>query len=394
MGGGRVIYTYFLLYDFQKKNFKKRGINLMSKSILRRDFVKYVGVGMGGLLLTSMLGCAQPEAPVAKEEKEDDEKISVKPKEVITWKMQATYPLETSVQMHGNRWAEEIEKLTEGRLKIEIYPPGAMAAVADTLTYLERGVFDCAVTYGGFYTGLIPETDLEIGLPMGHQSYDEIWDAYYNRGLGDIIREAYLEHNILHWICSADPYYHFNTNFPVRSLDDLKGKKIRALGIYGKYVERLGCSVVAIPGGELYMAMALGTIDGAIYGASGLMDIKFHEVVKYYTLPTAAHIGLSLVINKDSMEALPEDLRLIVENATPFILHDTSLQYITECRHSLYTAVNMGSVEICWLPEEELAKMRKLVAPLWDEIAAKSPRMARGVEILKQQMRDLGRPID
>ena len=47
-----------------------------------------------------------------------------------------------------------------------------------------------------------------------------------------------------------------------------------------------------------------------------------------------------------------------------------------------------------WLPEEEMAKMRALVKPIWDELAAKSPRMAKGVEIIKAQMRDLGRPMD
>ena len=51
-------------------------------------------------------------------------------------------------------------------------------------------------------------------------------------------------------------------------------------------------------------------------------------------------------------------------------------------------------MEISYLPEEEIAKMRTLVKPIWEEMAAKSPRMKKGVEILKQQMRDLGRPMD
>jgi TRAP-type C4-dicarboxylate transport system substrate-binding protein len=315
-------------------------------------------------------------------------------KKVITWKMQASYPLGTSVMMHGIQWAQYIEKLTDGRLKIEILPPGAMCAVQDIVTYLEKGVFDCAVSYGGFYTGLIPETDLEIGLPMGHQSWDEYWDAYWNRGLGDIIREAYAEHNIIHYPAAADCYYNFNTNFPVNSLSDLKGKKIRALGVYGKYVQALGGSAVVIPGGELYMAMKLGTIDGAIYGASGLQDVKFHEVVEYYTFPTAAQIALSMLINKNSMEKLPDDLRPLVEYGTRFILEDTSNRYITEVKESMNKSVNMGSVTKCYLPEEELAKMRKLVAPIWDELAAKTPRMKNGVDILKKQMEDVGRPIN
>jgi len=313
---------------------------------------------------------------------------------VITWKMQQTYPIASSVAMHGNEWAKVIEKMTSGRLKVEVLPPGAICEVKDTVTYLSKGVFDCSITYGGFYTGLIPETDLEIGLPQGHRTWDEVWDAMYNRGLGEVIQAAYDEHNIKWYPAAADCYYHFNTNFPVRSLDDLKGKKIRALGIFGKYVQRLGASVVVVPGAEMYMAMKLGTIDGAIYGATGLQDIKLHEVVKYYTLPTTTQIALSLLINKDSLKKLPPDLRVIVEEGSRYILQDTSNRYITECKGSLNKSVNMGSVEINWLSEEEMAKMRNLVKPLWDELAEKSPRMKKGVDILKQQMRDVGRPMD
>jgi len=315
-------------------------------------------------------------------------------KKVITWKMQASYPLGTTVMMHGVEWKKYIEKMTNGRLKIEILPPGAMCAVGDIVTYLEKGVFDCAVSYGGFYTGLIPETDLEIGLPMGHQAWDEYWDAYWNRGLGEIIREAYAEHNIVQYPCAAGCYYHFNTNFPVTKLSDLKGKKIRALGIYGKYVQALGGSAVVIPGGELYMAMKLGTIDGAIYDGSGLQDVKFHEVVDYYTFPTAAQIALSLLINKKSLDKLPPDLKAIVEYGTRFILEDSGNRYITQTKWSMNKSVNMGSVKKTWLLDEEQAKARKLVAPLWDELAAKSPRMKKGIDILKQQMRDVGRPMD
>ena len=313
---------------------------------------------------------------------------------VITWKMQASYPIGTSVMMHGVEWAKAVEKLTNGRLKVEILPPGAICDVKDIVNYLERGVFDCAISYGGFYTGLIPETDLEIGLPQGHRTWDEVWDAMYNRGLGDIIREAYLEHNIVWFPCAADCYYHFNTNFPVNKLEDLKGKKIRALGVYGKYVQALGASPTVVPGAEMYMAMKLGTIDGAIYGATGLQDVKLYEVVKYYTMPTAAQIALSLLINKNSLEKLPPDLKTIVEQGSRYILNDTSQRYLTECRSSLAKANNEGYTQLSELPESEVAKMRKLVKPIWDELAAKSPRMKKGVDILKKQVKDLGRPME
>jgi TRAP-type C4-dicarboxylate transport system substrate-binding protein len=312
----------------------------------------------------------------------------------IRWKMQVTHPPGNAGAITGTEWAKAMEKMTLGRLKIEVFPPGAMAAVNDMVNFLQRGTFDCAITYGGFYTGLIPETDLEIGLPMSWRTYDEMWDGMYNRGVGDVIREAYAEKNILWFPSAADNFYHFNTNFPVTKLSDLKGKKIRALGIYGKYVQALGCAVAVVPPAEMYMAMKLGTIDGAIYGASGLTDVKLHEVVKYYTHPTAAQIGLSLLINQKAIEKLPEDIRIIVTEGSRHVMDDASMRYITHTTASMAKAEASGTTKRCYLPEEELVKMRKLVTPLWNEVAAKSPRMKKGVDALKKQMKDLGRPMD
>jgi TRAP-type C4-dicarboxylate transport system substrate-binding protein len=313
---------------------------------------------------------------------------------VIHWKMQAAYPIGTSVTMHAVEWAKAIETLTNGKLKVEILQPGAMCEVKDIVAFLEKNVFDCSVTFGGYYTGFIPETDLQIGLPLGHRTWDEYWDAFYNRGLGEIIQEAYSEHNIKIYPAAADNYYHFSTNFPVNNLGDLRGKKIRAVGVYGKYAQKLGCSVVVIPGAEMYMAMKLGTIDGSIYGATGLEDIKLREVAKYYTLPTAAQIATSLLINEKSLKKLPPELRTIVEMGTKYILEETSNRYITECKNALNKSVRMGLVQVCNLSEGDLKMMRSLVKPLWEELAEKSPRMRKGVEILKQQMRDVGRPMD
>ena len=317
-----------------------------------------------------------------------------KDKKVIKWKMQMTHPFGNAGSNAAVAWAEAMEEMTNGRLKIEVFPPGAMCPTNQILQFIEKGAFDCALTYGGFYTGFIPETDLEIGLPLGHRTWDEVWDAMWNRGLGPLIQEAYAEHGLLWYPTAADCFYHFNTNFPVNTLEDLKGKKIRAVGVYGKYVQSLGCAVTGVPPAEMYMAMKLGTIDGAIYGATGLQDIKLYEVVKYYTHPTAAQIALSLVISQKSIDKLPADIRNVVRLASRYVISDLGNGYITHCKDSMNKSVAMGATEICLLPDAELAKMQKLVKPLWDELAAKSPRMKKGVDILKQQMRDLNRPMD
>lgn len=314
---------------------------------------------------------------------------------VIKWRCQASYPFGTSPTNHAFFWAKSLEKITNGRLKIEVLPPGAMCSVKDIVTYLERGVFESAVTFGGFYTGLIPETDLEMGLPMSFQNWTEAWDCFYNRGLWQIVQNGYDKHDILWFPGAAEKIYHFMTKFPITNImEDLKGKKLRAVGIFGKYTAALGASTVTIPGAEMYMALKLGTIDGALYGASGLQESKMAEVVDYYVLPPVCQITESLLISKKALAKLPEDLRAIVRYTSRPIMGEAGRQFEVDSVISYETSIGEGSVKPIFLSEEELKQMRAKILPLWDELAAKSPNMKKGVDIVKKYMKDMNRPME
>jgi TRAP-type C4-dicarboxylate transport system substrate-binding protein len=314
---------------------------------------------------------------------------------VVKWRLQASYPIGTSPTNHALFWADRIEKITNGRLKVKVLPPGAMCSVKDIVIYLERGVFDAAVTFGGFYTGLIPETDLEMGLPLSFQTWTEAWDCFYNRGLWEIVQNGYDRHDIIWFPGAAEKVYHFMTKFPITNImEDLKGKKLRAVGIYGKYTAALGASTVAIPGAEMYMALKLGTIDGALYGASGLQESKLAEVVDYYVLPPVCQITESLLFSKKSLNKLPEDLRAIVRHSARSIMAEAGRQFEVDSVLSYETSIREGSVKPIFLSEEDQKKMRTVIRPLWDELATKSPNMKKGVEIIKQYMREVNRPMD
>ena len=314
--------------------------------------------------------------------------------DVIKWKMQTLHPHKAVGGKIAFAWAAAMKEMTNGKLEVEIFPPGAFCKPTEVVQSLQLGVFDCATTYGAFHAGTIPEANLEVGLPLAHQNWIEAWDAFYNRGLADLISEAYSEKKLAWYPVAADNPYHFVTREPVTKLSDLKGKKIRAVGAWGKYAAALGATVTTVMPAEMYMALKLGTIDGAIYGSSGLKDSKIDEVVNYYTLPTAGQIAGALMISQKSIEKLPKEIRKVVEVGSRYVMSDMSSLYVAHCKNSVAQSVKEGQIKLTVLPEEELAKMRKLVLPIWDEIAAKSPRCKKGVEILKKQMIDLGRPME
>ena len=283
--------------------------------------------------------------------------------------------------------------MTDGRLIIEIAPPGAIVPVGEMLTAVERGTLDFAgLMYAGYYTGIIPEADVEIGLPYAWEVPEEMSDALYNWGLEDEFVAIYAEHNIWPHIFPDGALYHFGTNFPIASPDAVKGKKLRALGIYGKYVQALGGSPVSIPKGEVYMAMKLGTIDGYLMGPSGLEEVKLKEVTDYYVVdPNTNTIGANFLFNLDSLNALPADIRELIQSNAKYVTSYFTNQFYTLSRWILYSVERQGYTKAVSWSEADKAKVRELSIALWDDVAAKSPRCARLVEIVRAQAKDMNK---
>jgi TRAP-type C4-dicarboxylate transport system substrate-binding protein len=188
--------------------------------------------------------------------------------------------------------------------------------------------------------------------------------------------------------------YQVGASFPISSLADIKGKKIRAIGITAEYIKLLGASPVSIPAPEMYMALKLGTVDGAVFSMVALEDMKLKEVWKYYIgSPNCTTVVCSFLINMNSFNALPDDIKEIIRKDAPMAM----LAYSTARERILMDyyaaeAVKKYGFKIVTLPDKEIDWVRKeVMKTVWDKAASKSPRNAKLVELVRQQMRKLGK---
>lgn len=321
----------------------------------------------------------------------------------IKWKGQNAYaappdvgPFKGSVAGSGNGpvvFAKWLNRETKGQFQLELAQPGAIVPVAQMFNAVSKGVLDFAgLYYGGFHTGIMPETDIEIGLPFAWEQPEEAWDAYFNRGLIDEFKKIYAEHNIYFIPIICNTRYSFGTRFPIPNPDAIRGKKIRATGIYGELVRKLGGSPVVIPAGEMYMALKLGTIDGAIFGLENVEIYKLKEVWTHYVFsPNLNTIVGSFLINMESFKKLPEGMRRLIDDNTKYILQEITMNnYIWDLYWATKASREYPFNLVHW-SAEDIAKVRKIGFGLWDTVAAKNPRCAKLVEIVKIQMRDLGK---
>jgi TRAP-type C4-dicarboxylate transport system substrate-binding protein len=293
----------------------------------------------------------------------------------------------------GQLWMEWMEEHSGGRLDMEIAEPGAIVAPADMLSACTKGTLDfIAHGWAGMWSGTVPEGNVEIGMPFAWETPAEFWDSYYNWGLKEIFEEVYAEQNVWPHIWANGDVYTFYANFDCSDPRSIEGKKMRAYGVYGKMIEALGASPASIAGADLYMALKLGTVDGAIYGMSGLWDMKHQEVVKYFVSePNFTTIGCTFYVNLDSLNALPDDLKQMILEDSKYVTCTYVNQYSTAVNYYMNQAVGDGYCQrVKWTGDDRAYIYEKGIG-LWDEIAALSPRTKQLVDIVKAQAREAGK---
>jgi TRAP-type C4-dicarboxylate transport system substrate-binding protein len=312
--------------------------------------------------------------------------------EVIKWRLECSYPGNSLPGKFSFKWAKDIQEITCGKLQVQFAEPGSIVPPSEIFQATSKGVLQAGATFGSFYNALMPETDIEVGLPFAWQNIFEIHDAYMNRGLLEELRKVYAEHN-LYYVC---PFYANIINGiglkkPVRKPADFKGLKIRDLGIQAEWIRSHGASAMVIPGGEIYMALKLGTIDGFHFGVSGLEDYKLGEVIDYYLLePHTGSLPLNLFVNMDAWKALPDDVKYKIEKYSQGTSFKNMMDF-DENRRWIKHSKKYGLEGIRWSKEDIEATYAWAINVLWEKVADKSPRCRRLVEIIKQQARDLGK---
>ena len=312
---------------------------------------------------------------------------------VIKWKLQDHYA--------GSGWQamyltvpliEWINKATNGRLQITRYEPGALASVADTFDALKLGAFDAAFMYPGFYGGAMPEANIDQGVPWGWTDARAQTISLFQFGFYDLMQKVYAKHNLKYLVSfPMGDIYGIGTVKPVTSLADLKGKKIRAVGIYANYLKELGASPVSLPYDEMYMALKLGTVDGYYASCSALISGKLGEVIKHYLLPTTNSINCIWAVNMDSFKALPKDIQELLENAAPRVAVQIAATYSAYVEHSRAESIEKYGVEFHMMSDADQQKALQVAIPLWDEAGSKSPECKQAVDIIKETNRFLGK---
>jgi TRAP-type transport system periplasmic protein len=207
-------------------------------------------------------------------------------------------------------FCDEVKKRTNGRVEITYYPGGTLLNPVKMYDGVGTGIADMGVSHISYTRGRFPVMEVfeqPHGFPSGWVA-TQVTTDFYNK----YTPKEWSDVQVL-YINTSGPLILQTATKPVKTLEDLKGLKIRATGQMSDVVKALGAVPIPLEMGDVYDSMRRNVIEGVTVDLSTLKYWKFADVTKYVTADWQLGTGYTFyfVINKKKWDALPDDIKKI-----------------------------------------------------------------------------------
>jgi len=212
-------------------------------------------------------------------------------------------------------WSKEVEKRSGGKMVVRMFPSMQLGGKPPELyRQMVQGIADIVFTLPGYTSGDFPMMSLTELPGTAQDAEDGTRKLWQNM---DFFKEEFKDAKVL-MLWNSDTAGLMTRAKPVRTLEDLKGMRIRTpSAAQSAQLTALGAVPVDMPVTQIYNAIERGVIDGTMIPLSAMLDFKLLEVVKYLTID--APLGRSpflVAMQRKRYESLPADLKKMIDDTT------------------------------------------------------------------------------
>lgn len=353
----------------------------------RRDFIKQASLGLAAATATPLIAQAQsqpaapPPAPVAGSP-------------TIKWRLASSFPksLDT-IYGAAEVLTQRIAELTDGKFEIRVFAGGEIVPAFGVLDAAQQNTVECCHTCGYYYHGKNKAFSIDTAIPFGLNARQMNGWYYYGDGL-TLSREFFAKYSLINF-----PGGNTGTQMggwfrkEVKTLDDLKGLKMRIPGFGAEVFSALGAVPQALPGGEIYPALERGAIDAAEWvGPYDDEKLGFYKVAKFYYYPGWWEPGpqISFYVNKEQWEKLPKTYQAAFEVAAMEANLRMLAAYDAKNPPAMQRLVQNGT-QLKRYPDDVMKAAYEAAEKIYAEESAKNPDFKKLYDSLRtfQQLSDI-----
>lgn len=225
-------------------------------------------------------------------------------------------PPDNFITKEINRWSAEMHNKSGGRINIDVFPSAQMGPTPRQYDLVRTGVADFGFILLGSTPGRFPLTELSQlpgVFPSAYSASVSIQETFPK-----FLTKEYAGVKMMYFF--TGPALPTLSKKPINTLADAKGLRIRQPDtVHARLIEALGAAPVGVDPTEVSDALNKGTIDGVMMGYSGVTAFQLHHVAKYSTEWNTGVVAFAMVMNQDSYDKLPDDLKKLIDDTTGMV---------------------------------------------------------------------------
>ncbi|MFH0725433.1 MAG: TRAP transporter substrate-binding protein [Pseudomonadota bacterium] len=287
---------------------------------------------------------------------------SARGEDVIKLKSANYLPQPHKMSLLGQKFCDDVNKRLAGKVEITYFAGGTLLTPDKMYTGVTQGITDMGFSHIAYTRGRFPVTEvfeMPLGFPSGYVA-SMVANDFYNKFKPD-------EWNNVHvlYFTMSGPLVVQTIKKPVKTLEDMKGLKIRATGALTEVVKALGAAPVPLAMPDVYESLRREVIDGIMVDLSVLRQWRFAEVEKFVTANWQLGTGYTFyfVMNKDKWDKLPPDAQQVFTEVGNEISRLNAAQWNESDIDALNYFKSLGG-QLETLSDAEVVKWKQAVEPV------------------------------
>lgn len=283
------------------------------------------------------------------------------------------------------RWAAEVETLSNGELDVQLFPADSLVGANENIVAVAKGDIECAFSVQFQWGRTLPIMDVTTA-PYAFTDMN-IWRNWDGSEAANFLEEKLREKGVENvvWLFQTNSSTFTSNGRFLAAPEDFQGMKLRGLTpAFDAGLAALGAAPTAMPGSEVYQSLSTGILDGAVTGTDAAVSRKYYEVQDHFVVTPVISVFFHGYLNPRFYEGLSDEAKAALDEAG-----SKAAVWAVESAEEVLAAapdeLESKGVQVHIATDEENAAMEAIMRPAFDEaFATDDPDSVQLLELIDQ----------
>lgn len=284
------------------------------------------------------------------------------------WVLATDSPADTVTSIYANKFAEEVERLSDGRIQMEVYENGTVGGDRELIESCMGGDIPFVLQNTAPQANFMPKLAI-FDLPVAYTSIEQLRTTLDDEAFLSMINDVYEEYGFRLLGMGDQSFRVMTTNKEIASINDFKGQKIRTMEnkFHIAFWQSIGANPTPMTFSEVYIGLQQGTIDAQENPYEVIVSGKIYEQQDYIVQTNHLPHLLSLIVNDEFYQSLKQEDQMVVSQAA-IIAKEYAREQADQRVQDRLSIITGSGTQIITMTDEMIQQLRIQAASVHEDI--------------------------